>query len=380
MTLHICIFTTAHPWDDVRVKSKFVDSFLSAGHKVTWVGPDRSFFENVADRDSRVSYRVIATPGGWRGRLGLFGKLRRELRRVADVDWIYCPDPDAAALAVSARTGARVLFDIHEEYHKGHFVHTLPAALLGPAEMAVRTTIAAITDRVDLVTSVNQAILDCYRAAPSRSLVTFNTPPEWFARPAGDSSPTSSAALTLFHGKALAGNGTNVILQALAILQQRGVDVRVIMLPSASAGGEPYDHHFAEVVTRLGVAGSLDLRKAVPHKEMPALMSQAQVGLIAYNRTLGVGSLPNRFFEYMALGMPVIVPQYSPLMRQIAEREGIGWTADFENPESVATVIQQASETMGQLSLAGERARMSFAQDYAWEPIYRQLDDRLYNR
>ena len=62
--------------------------------------------------------------------------------------------------------------------------------------------------------------------------------------PCCDSSPTSSAALTLFHGKALAGNGTNVILQALAILQQRGVDVRVIMLPSASAGGEPYDPHF----------------------------------------------------------------------------------------------------------------------------------------
>ena len=35
--MHVCVFTTAHPWDDVRVKSKFVDSFLAAGDRVTWI-------------------------------------------------------------------------------------------------------------------------------------------------------------------------------------------------------------------------------------------------------------------------------------------------------------------------------------------------------
>lgn len=372
--LHVCVFTTAHPWDDVRVKSKFVDSFLDAGARVTWVGPNSSFFVTAADRDPRVDYRLVEGAPGWSGRLKRFNTLAQTLRSVHDIDVIYTPDPDAAALALASRKSGRIVFDIHEEYHKGHFVSRLPAPAAGLAAIAVKKTIALIARRCDLVTSVNQAILDAYRARPGQSLVTFNTPPDWFRRPAA---VPNHRIPRIFHGKTLAGNGTPVLLEAARRLQEKNGEVKFLMFAHPKAGAQPYDPTFAAAVEDLGVADSLDLREAVTHRDMPTLMSESSIGLISYDRTLGEGSLPNRFFEYMALGIPVIVPEYSPLMRAIVESEQIGWTADFEDPHSIASAIELALSDPRKLHAAGQRAEDAFREHYSWGPIFDQFRRRL---
>lgn len=374
--MHVCVFTTAHPWDDVRVKSKFVDSFLDSGDRVTWVGPDRAFFERPEDRDRRVEHRLVTASPGWKGRLSSMPRLRATLASLKDVEWVYTPDPDAAALALSVR-GLRVLFDIHEEYHKGHLAQSVPASLRGASETAVRTAIATITRRCDLVTSVNDAILDAYRVRPERRLATFNTPPEWFSRspaavPGGESGPT------FFHGKALAGNGTGVVLDALGIARKRGLDARVMVFPSpASPDDTPYDPRFTSRAAQADVVGGLDLLPGQPHRAMPGVMARADVGLIAYDRTLAVGSLPNRFFEYLALGLPVIVPEYASLMTQIAVPRGVGITADFEDPTSVADAMAWVAEHPDEVATMGARARVVFAREFAWTPIFTALRNRM---
>lgn len=372
MTLHICIFTTAHPLDDVRVKSKFVDSFLAAGARVTWIGPERTLFHDGDPRDPRVSYRLIPSRGGWIERITLFKKLRHTLQGIGDADWVYTPDPDAAALALSARTPARVLFDIHEEFHKGQLVNSLPGPLRHVAQQAVQAVIAGIAQRTNVTVAVNQAVLEAYRAPENRSMIAFNTPPAWFNRPPMTSRTCDSAPLTLFHGKASSNNGTREILAALKLLRERGRTARVIMIPRTGIG-EPYDPTFDDAVITAGVQDFLQLGPGLPHREMPNLMSQAQVGLISYDRKLGPGSLPNRFFEYMALGIPVIVPNYSPLMRRIVEQEAIGYTADFEDPSSIATAIETAMGRTAELEYMGSNARRAFEEKYAWNPIFDQL-------
>lgn len=375
--MHVCIFTTAHPWDDVRVKSKFVDSFLAAGDRVTWIGPDRAFFESPSAQDSRVDHRLVSSPPGWKSRILALRSLRSTLAAARDVDWVYTPDPDAAALALSV-PGTRVLFDIHEEYHKGHLAQAVPRAARGTSERAVRAVIAGIAGRCDIVTSVNQSILDAYGVRKDKSLVTFNTPPSWFTR----SSPTSPSvhgnAVTFFHGKALAGNGTGVVVDGVAEVRRRGVDARVVMFPSNGAvDAPPYDPSFAARSREPDIEHAVILVPGQAHRAMPEVMGAVDVGLIAYDRVLGAGSLPNRFFEYLALGIPVIVPEYSPLMRDIVLSEGVGSTADFEDPGSVADAMQRMAEDPDARSAMGERARTAFAARYAWAPIFDRLRQRM---
>ncbi|EAP97391.1 probable glycosyltransferase [Janibacter sp. HTCC2649] len=241
----------------------------------------------------------------------------------------------------------------------------------------MRTTLALIAKKCDLVTSVNQAILDAYGVTDDHGLVTFNSPPPWFAR--SSPKPTgNSNALTFFHGKALAGNGTSVVLDAVAEVRSRGVDARVVMFPSnGNVDGPPYDAEFAARSREPDLQDSLDLLSGRPHRAMPEVLSNVDVGLIAYNRVLGVGSLPNRFFEYLALGIPVIVPEYSPLMSEIVAREGLGLTVDFEDPASVANGMQQMAADLPELTAMGRRAKESFDRTYSWAPAFHRLRDRM---
>jgi glycosyltransferase involved in cell wall biosynthesis len=377
--MHICVFTTAHPWDDVRVKSKFVDSFLDAGDRVTWIGPDRAFFEGPASRDQRVDHLLVPSSPGWKGRLSSMRSLRASLAALDEVDWVYTPDPDAAALALTV-PGIRVLFDIHEEYHKGHLVRSTPAGLNGIAERAVRRAIAVIARRCDLVTSVNQSILNTYAVRGDKGLVTFNTPPDWFKRqvPREPVEGSASTPMSFFHGKALAGNGTGVVLDALGEARRRGVDARVMIFPSTGPiDGPPYDQAFPERSRQVDVKDGLVLLAGQPHKSMPGVMSAADVGLIAYDRNLGVGSLPNRFFEYLALGIPVIVPEYSPLLCEIVNTESVGVIADFEDPMSVANAMQRMASDPETTAAMGIRAHQAFVNCYSWTPIFTRLRRRM---
>lgn len=377
--MHICVFTTAHPWDDVRVKSKLVDSWLARGDTVTWVGPDRGLFANVSDRDPRIEYRLAPSSGSRRDRVMSMGTLRRALAGLVGVDWVYCPDPDAAWLALGAAK-AKVLLDLHEEYHKGHLIQSLPRPMRRIAEAMVSATIRRVADRCDLVTGVNTAVLDAYSVPHDKRLVTLNTPPSWFGEPAESARVRrdGESRLRIFHGKAHAYNGTSTVLGALARLKDRGASLEVVMFPGPGRrDGVPYDPRFADQVSNLGVAEMLDLRDGVPHAEMPPLMASTHVGLIAYDRVLGEGSLPNRFFEYLALGVVPVVPTYSPLMRSVCEDEKVGICVDFEDPGAIADAIRWCADNPGVVAEMSARAAALFRRKYAWENTFEALDQRM---
>src|SRR5690348_11476611 len=118
--MHICVVSTAHPLDDVRVTSKLVHSFLRAGCRVTWVGTDLSAFHDRY-RLPGVEYRLVSPPRRRLGRIALRWRLRGPLRGVRDVDWFYAPTPDACGIAIATarRQGGRVLYDLLEAYHRG---------------------------------------------------------------------------------------------------------------------------------------------------------------------------------------------------------------------------------------------------------------------
>lgn len=376
--MHICVLTTAHPWDDVRVKSKFVDSWLNRGDAVTWIGPDRGLVE-VSARDPRVEYRLASSSGSRRDRVMSLGALRRSLAGLVGVDWVYCPDPDAAWLAFGA-AGTPVLLDLHEEYHKGDLVQSLPRPMRRVAQGMVSETIRRISQRCDLVTGVNTAVLDAYSVPHEKRLVMVNTPPSWFAEAADLTCMRRDgvSGLRVFHGKAHASNGTPTVLRALARLKDHGASLTVIMFPGAGRrDGVSYDTHFADRVRSLGVGEMLELHDGLPHAAMPPLMASAHVGLIAYDRVLGEGSLPNRFFEYLALGIVPVVPTYSPLMRTVCEDEGVGICVDFEDPAAVADAIRWCAENPALVAEMSLRAAALFRRRFVWEKTFDVLDRRM---
>lgn len=373
---HVCIVTSAHPLDDVRVYSKFAASFLAAGYRVSWVGPRHSYFKDESELDPRISYHL--TPQV-RSKLARLGSARRVVRLAAtlpDVDWYYVPDPDAARALVKAapRLSGRIVFDVHEVFHGALLDRWVPSPARPLARRVMRRSVSATCARADLVSGVSESVLEPYIDL-ARGVVVRNSAPTWFAQAAPpDAGGHDSQQLTFVHGKTLPGNGTPVITQALRRARS-DVPMRVLMFPRDRSG--PYLPGFEESVAASGVAERLWLHEAVTLEQMPPLLAGCDVGMIAYGRDLGRDSLPNRLFEYMAAGLAILAPSYATEIRRIVESERIGQVVDFEDVASVGAAMEWFAHHRTETAEMGRRARDAFLARYSWDREFERLEGAM---
>jgi len=180
------------------------------------------------------------------------------------------------------------------------------------------------------------------------------------------------------HGRANLSQGTQIVLEALKLAKVQVPALKCIMFNSFIEGIDANNaNEFKKTVSALGVTEIVDLRKGVPMQAMPAILQGCDAGLIAYGRKLGADSLPNRLFAYMAVGMPVIAPVYSPEINRIPQTEKCGIAVDFENPASVAEAIIHLSQEAQECREMGQRAREAFLKRHNWEvevqPVIEQI-------
>ncbi|WP_313023491.1 glycosyltransferase [Mobilicoccus sp.] len=364
---HLCVLTTAHPLDDVRVTTKIVGAYLDAGWRVSWVGPDHSFFAGEGYRVPGVEYHLTPASQGRVDRVRSASRVTRAAQQVRDVDWWYSPDPDAAATAVrvARRQGGRVIFDIHEEFHgamldRWTFGRPVPAA-----REAMRRRVAATAQRCDVVVGVNEAVLAPYTAGHPRAFQVRNCAPRSFAAQVPAASAAPAHPLRVMHGKGLPGNGTPVVLEAVAQV----ADVEVVVFPGMGsvATAPRWMPDLDARIEALGVRDAVVLHDAVAHDAMPDVLARCRVGLVAYGRDMGVSSLPNRLFEYMAAGMAVIVPSYAVEMSALVEDEGIGLACDMEDPAALAEALTRLRDDPDGVAAMGASALEAFRARHCWE-------------
>lgn len=383
---HVCIFTTAHPTDDVRVNTRMAGSLLEAGYSVSWVGPAVSYFADSTHPDDRITYHLFRKNDSKMKRLRADRCARLAAANVEGVDWWYCPDPDAAAAAVKiARArGGRVLFDVHEVFHGALLDRWFPARPPVQVREVVRRRIARTCRRVALVTGVSQSVIDSYVTDDSPQVLTRNCAPRFFAQlesSAPDTSVrTNDGQTRIMHGKLSVSNGTMTVVDALAYLEP---DVAAVLSVLFTRGPGAADNQLAQhVVAKVAdtlASDAVDIRPGVPHEQMPGLLRHCQVGMIAYGRALGVDSLPNRLFEYMACGLAILAPSYSSEIAKIVDQEQIGLVADFEDPMDVARALRWISEHPTEIASMGARAQRAFMEKYNWDAEAARLLEAMAN-
>lgn len=385
MPRHLCVVTTAHPYDDVRVYSKVARSFIDLGWKVSWVGVDRQYFTTAPLTDPGVDHYLVPSPRGRAGRLTIRRSLRAAALKVPDVDWYYTPDPDGVTLALglARKLGGSVVFDIHEAFHGALLTRWTMGRKMPLLPAIVRRWIIHLASRCGAVSAVSQSLLKAYAGdLPADQVVLLrNAAPLGFSDGAASRKLGSGRPVRFMHGKALANNGTPVLLDAARLLLDRGcVDFQIVLFDSMGGVNGAYDPQLLERIGSLGLADVIDVRPGVPHPQMPAVLDTCDVGLISYGRDLGVDSLPNRFFEYLARALPVIVPDYSPEMREVVIPNRLGITADFEDPWSVAAALEHCVVDRADLSVMGQRSLELFKSSGHWEHDFGALVTALENR
>lgn len=376
--IHICIVTTAHPTDDKRVNHKLAQAFCAAGFRVSWVGPKHASYEPVGSSRSTIEFRLYASGPSRIERLRSSGRLRRLAGTVPPVDVYLAPDPDSAevALRLARKTGARVIFDVHEVFHRTHLGRWLGGPTPAVAQEYFRRRIAGTCSRCSLVIGVNGRVLDWFVGDDDKRMVVRSCAPLWFAEHGEQSAESSDGSgFSVMHGLCGPSRGTLAVLRAMAQAAETVPHLRVIMFAGDGPSG---DRDLAlSMASEAGFALGLDLREGVPLEEMPAILRGCDAGLIAYGREMAADCLPNRLFEYMAAGLPVIVPSHAGEMVAIVEAEDCGLLADFEDPTSIASaVVQLHNDPLARRSM-GLRARDAFLARHNWEHEVQPLIDTI---
>ncbi len=375
--MHVCMLLHKSVLFDSRVRRE-AHALAEAGHDVTVL--------ELAEVDPGLQEldgfrRRSALPPAWVRRALPFSTYRAVFlasfvrgARAVGADVVHAHD--AAMLApgalVARLTGARLVYDSHElatgvEYRSGaweRFVRALEGALV-PRCAAVITVSDGIADRIQ----------ELYGLAV-RPTVLRNVS-DLADRGAGDGRPRLRArlglgdedALVLHQGSAAPGRGCELLIAAVAAMD--GVHLALL-----GAGDDPNAAALRAVADAAGAGDRVHVLPSVPLDELLAHTREADVGVSLLSDTCENHrlALPNKLFEYVAAGVPVVASALPELSR-IVGRHGIGWTVDSSDPADVRRGLRDALAARGDEALAG-RLRAA-AEQLRW-PVERERLLELY--
>jgi glycosyltransferase involved in cell wall biosynthesis len=354
---------------DARVRRE-ASSLAEAGHEVTVVHLPPPASTTVAG-----SAYALAPATLRRGRERLPHALRLAIEAARLSRGAALPRPDVVhahdaamllpGLLAARRAGAQLVYDSHE------------LATGVPYRRGAWSTLVATLERVgapraDAVIAVSDGI-----AARLQSRYRLRTPPTVIrnvpdlppsgARPAPDlrrTLGTGEAPLILHQGAVAAGRGCETLLGALALLPE----AHLLFLGAEG----PYAERLRGVASEKGVGARTHWMEPVALEALLSHTAQADVGVSLLedsceNHRL---ALPNKLFEYIAAGLPVVVSDLPEAARLVRARE-IGWCADPADPESVAVALRAALAHGGDADL--RRRLGEAASELTWEREQQRL-------
>jgi len=277
--------------------------------------------------------------------------------RATEPDVIHAHDAAMLLPGLIGRqlTGARLVYDSHElatavPYREGgwaRFVATIERVALSRAA-AVITVSDGIADR-----------LAARYGLPVRPVVLRNVsdvpaelpPPDCRLRRAVG---VGESPLVLHQGSAADGRGVDILLRATAGLP----DVHLVLLGPARDEGAT----LSALARDLAVEDRVHVLPAVPVESLIAWTSGADVGVSLLQDTCENHrlALPNKVFEYLAAGVPVVTSDL-PELRSLVLGHGIGWVSP---PGEVAGLRKTLGTAIARSSDPGLKDRLLVAREH----------------
>jgi glycosyltransferase involved in cell wall biosynthesis len=359
---------------DVRV-AREVGAAAGAGFDVTVVAlrrPGEAAREQVAGADVHrlpVTHRRGASPVRLMSEYVTFAVLatlrvaRLSLRRRFDVVQVHNPPDFLMAAALSPKLlGARVVFDVHD-LSSDMFAMRFPS---GVARIASRilNLIERLACRVaDLVVTVHEPYREelVRRSVPAdKTLVVMNTVDEALL-PAQPLPPAREPFRVVYHGTITPHYGVGLLVEALPELTAKLPDVRLEIYGEGDAVPE-----LRAAAESAGVADRLELSGvALPHDEVLRRVAGASVGAITNLPTsLNRFALSTKLFEYVVLGIPVVVAGLPTLQAHFDESEAAFFRAG--DAESLAAALVHVAEDYDAALARARAARARYDGAYRW--------------
>lgn len=348
--------TSAHPRFDTRIFLKMCGSLRKNGYDVFLVvadGQGDSFADGVNICD------VGEVPGN------RFVRMTKTVKKVflkaksLDADLYHLHDPELMFIGLQLKAlGKKVIFDSHEDLPKQilgkYYLHPIFRRPLSSVFLLLERT---LYPWFDAVVAATPAIRDKFAVINKRSVDINNYPILGeLGEVDGLSSWSTRRAEVCYVGVAVKLRGIQELVQALELSKK----VRMNF-----AGSFP-DPKF-EVETK----GSVGWARVIDHgflgrNEVREIMSRSIAGLVAFHDSPNhVDAQPNKMFEYMSAGLPVISSNF-PLWASVINGNNCGICIDPTDPNQISKAINTLVDNPELARELGENGRKAVISKYNW--------------
>jgi len=351
---------------DTRVE-KEARTLVAAGHRVTVVADTGPGLPERETRDGseviRVARRGLRVPGL---RFVLHDlRLARRLRALRPTV-LHAHDSNALVAVALAARGLRVpfVYDAHElwlgrprrERSRAYFAvsqlyYTIVERLLVPRAAATITVSPPIVDHLRERYRLRDVSL-----VPNYPDIAGGVARRELRDLPGGEAIDPDAPVVLYLGGLMAGRGLEQLVDAIGLMPS----VQLVLLGSGLLE--------APLLRRAAQRGArVHVLAPVAPAEVEAYAASADLGV---NAIVGSSlndrySLPNKLFQYMAAGLPVVASDL-PHVREIVEGTRCGLLADTRSPEPIAEAIRRILDDPDEAAAMGARGRAAVADRFNW--------------
>jgi glycosyltransferase involved in cell wall biosynthesis len=366
----VCHLTSVHPVLDIRIFIKECCSLTKAGYDVTLIARYKRNEEVIndiqiigvpecANRLLRMTYVVF--------------KIFKKAKEI-DADLYHFHDPELIPAGLLLKVlGYKVIYDSHED---------TPKSLLGgrdymPNSLAKATSclIEAIENlaakHFSAVIAATPSIEHRFKRSQPNSYNINNYPFTNELQPTIQPSWGDRELAVAYVGIIDWNRGLHEMIEAIGLIsEQSGVRLKL--------AGKFSSERSRLIAKRLSGWACVDEMGYLGRQELACMLSTVRAGLVIFHPSPNhTEAQPNKLFEYMSAGLPVIASDF-PLWREIIEKSKCGLCCNPLRPESIAEAVQWIMHHSEEARIMGENGRMAIIEKFSWESESKKLI-ALYN-
>jgi glycosyltransferase involved in cell wall biosynthesis len=280
---------------------------------------------------------------------------RRALELKADIYHFHDPEflPYATRLR---RKGYRVIYDAHEDLPRQLSAkYYVPRFLRGPAAWMAERYENRAARRMSWIIAATDNIRDRFLKQHDRVTTVHNYP----------RLQDLPAVISPMAGR------PREIAYVGAITRKRGLVHLVDAMQHVNgllnlAGRFDSDNLHRELTAKPWYARKVKEWGFIGYDSTRELMSRARVGVVLFLPTAShVAALPNKLFDYMGQGLPVVASDF-PDWRRIIEDHKCGICVDPLNPEAIAAALNLVLDDQEAATQMGANGRRAVMEEYNW--------------
>lgn len=356
---HIVHLSTVHPANDTRIFVKECMTLASAGYEVTLVArPPRAEFDS-----GPVEVIELAFPGGRLGRmiLGPFKVLRLALSFRADLYHFHDPEliPVGIILKVLQK---RVIYDVHEDVPAQIMNKDwIPGVFRRPVAGAVSLIHRIANIVFDGIVVAREDAAKAFRGDNVALIQNYPILSEFANSRSADSLPSTNPYRIVYVGGITRERGIKEMIDAVEIL------AKTYNVVFELAG--PMSANLKAECERMPGWQYVRYHAWVDRNQMSELLADSSVALLIFHPIANhVTSYPNKLFEYMSAGVPIVASDFAYWQQYVTD-VGSGIQVDPMNPAAIAGAVEtimndrDLAESMGKAGVKAVHNRWNWDAD-----------------